>query len=148
VAPAVLDYFIWGGVYTVVGAGALAFFQQDGKRLLACSTASQLGYVIVAIGLKAWEEALLILVFCCCNKAYTFVWFGALMQTHHGLSDFRLLAAHPRTTWVTHAGLGLAIANATIAPGAFAYHLKSITPPSGVCESLAPEFGTDLLSVS
>jgi NADH:ubiquinone oxidoreductase subunit 5 (subunit L)/multisubunit Na+/H+ antiporter MnhA subunit len=148
VAPAVLDWFIWGGAYTVVGAGVLAYFQHDGKRLLACSTASQLGYVVVAIGLKAWEEALLILVFCCCNKAYTFVWFGALMQTHHGISDFRMLASHPRTTWVTHAGLGLAIANATIAPGAFAYHLKSITPPSGPCDSLAPEFGTDLLQVT
>jgi NADH-quinone oxidoreductase subunit L len=125
-APALLDLFVAGGVLTAVGASALAYFQHDGKRLLACSTASQLGYVIVALGLRAWEEALLLLIFCCCNKAYTFVWFGALMQTHHGVSDFRLLAAHPRTTWATHAGLSVAIANATIVPGAFAWHVKGL----------------------
>ena len=117
VAPSALNVFVVGGTLTVVGASALAYFQHDGKRLLACSTASQLGYVIVALGVKAWEEALLLLIFCCCNKAFTFVWFGALMQTHHGLSDFRLIPTHPRTTWATHAGLGIGIANATVVPG-------------------------------
>lgn len=72
-APGVLNLFVVAGTLTVVGASVLAFFQHDGKRLLACSTASQLGYVIVALGLRAWEEALLLLIFCCCNKAYTFV---------------------------------------------------------------------------
>jgi NADH-quinone oxidoreductase subunit L len=73
IAPAVLEVFIWGGSLTVIGASVLAFFQHDGKRLLACSTASQLGYVVVGLGVRAWEEALLLLIFCCCNKAYTFV---------------------------------------------------------------------------
>jgi NADH-quinone oxidoreductase subunit L len=72
-APNLLNLFVWGGSLTVVGASVLAFFQHDGKRLLACSTASQLGYVIVGIGVRAWEESLLLLIFCCCNKAYTFV---------------------------------------------------------------------------
>jgi len=129
-APNLLTLFIWGGTLTVIGASVLAFFQHDGKRLLACSTASQLGYVVVGLGVRAWEESLLLLIFCCCNKAYTFVWFGALMQTHHGVSDFRFLAAHPRTTWITHAGLGLAIANATIVPGAFAWHVKALLTTS------------------
>lgn len=52
-APSLLTVFVVGGTLTVVGASALAFFQHDGKRLLACSTASQLGYVIVALGVKA-----------------------------------------------------------------------------------------------
>jgi NADH:ubiquinone oxidoreductase subunit 5 (subunit L)/multisubunit Na+/H+ antiporter MnhA subunit len=148
VAPSVLSAFSVGGSLTVVGASALAYFQHDGKRLLACSTASQLGYVVVALGVKAWEEALLLLIFCCCNKAYTFVWFGALMQTHHGLSDFRLIPAHPRTTWVTHAGLGLAIANATVVPGAFAWHLKSVFTPSTPWDSALPEFGLEVLQLT
>ena len=53
IAPATLNIFIWGGSLTVIGASILAFFQHDGKRLLACSTASQLGYVIVGLGVKA-----------------------------------------------------------------------------------------------
>lgn len=131
VAPAALSLFAMGGVTTVVGASLMAFFQHDGKRLLACSTASQLGYVLVGLGARAWEESLLLLTFCCCNKAYTFVWFGALMQTHHGISDFRMIAAHPRTTWVAHAGLVTAIANATVVPGAFAWHIKAVFAPVG-----------------
>jgi len=42
------------------------------------------------------------------------------MQTHHGLSDFRMIPMHARSSWVAHAGIALAIANATVAPGAFA----------------------------
>lgn len=52
------------------------------------------------------------------------------MQTHHGLSDFRLLPSHPRTTWVTHAGLSVAIANSTVVPGAFAWHVKALVTTS------------------
>jgi NADH:ubiquinone oxidoreductase subunit 5 (subunit L)/multisubunit Na+/H+ antiporter MnhA subunit len=149
VAPTLLSAFVVGGVATVVGASALAYFQHDGKRLLACSTASQLGYVIVALGVNAWEEALLLLIFCCCNKAYTFVWFGALMQTHHGLSDFRLIPVHPRTTWATHTGLAIAIANATVVPGAFAWHIKAIfTPSSPWDDTLAIEMGLEVLQLT
>lgn len=52
-APKVLSLFVVGGTLTVIGASVLAFFQHDGKRLLACSTASQLGYVVVGLGVKA-----------------------------------------------------------------------------------------------
>ena len=147
-APGVLNVFIVAGTLTVVGASILAFFQHDGKRLLACSTASQLGYVVVALGVRAWEEALLLLIFCCCNKAYTFVWFGALMQTHHGISDFRLLAAHPRTTWVAHAGLSVAIANATVVPGGFAWHIKGLISTSSPWDTSLAEFGIEVLQLT
>jgi len=89
--PSVNTFIMWSGLVTIVGASVLGFFQTDGKRLLACSTASQLGYVVVALGLGLYEEGLVLLAFCCCNKAFTFVWFGGLMQRFAGLSDFRLI---------------------------------------------------------
>lgn len=64
---------IYAGTSTAVVASVLGFFQDDAKRLLACSTASQLGYVMVLIGLGAQQSSLLLLTFCCCNKAYAFV---------------------------------------------------------------------------
>ncbi len=76
---------------TTVGAALLAFFQNDGKRLLAASTASQLGYVAVCFSLGMRVEALLLLSFCCCGKAITFVWFGAFMRRYRGYSDFRVI---------------------------------------------------------
>jgi NADH-quinone oxidoreductase subunit L len=65
--------FLIFGVITVVYASILGFFQEDGKKLLACSTASQLGYVITGLGLCYFEESVLMLIFCCCNKAITFI---------------------------------------------------------------------------
>jgi NADH:ubiquinone oxidoreductase subunit 5 (subunit L)/multisubunit Na+/H+ antiporter MnhA subunit len=61
------------GLATALGASCLGFFQEDGKRLLACSTAGQLGYVIVALGGGFLSEAQFLLIFCCLNKAFTFV---------------------------------------------------------------------------
>ena len=61
------------GFATAVGASVLGFFQEDGKKLLACSTASQLGYVAVGFALSLVEESLILLTFCCVNKAVTFI---------------------------------------------------------------------------
>lgn len=72
-APSVQLAFVLIGFVTSIGASVLGFFQEDGKKLLACSTAGQLGYVLVALGLGLTGEALALLTFCCCNKAFTFV---------------------------------------------------------------------------
>lgn len=130
------------GSLTVVGASVLGFFQIDGKRLLACSTASQLGYTVVALGLGLFEEGLILLTFCCINKAYTFVWFGVLMHRHSGVSDFRFLAGSASLSWFEHAGLAVAVSNFTVLPGAFSWHVKglfllgsapAISPLAGFC---------------
>lgn len=141
--PSMASLFVVYGVTTVVGASVLGFFQIDGKRLLACSTASQLGYVVVSLGLGLYEEALLLLAFCCCNKAFTFVWFGVLMHKHAGLSDFRFVGGASRLAWLEHGGLVVALANFTVLPGAFSWHAKGLfvlgqTPfmPSGAAVGL------------
>lgn len=125
-APLTSAFMFWCGVFTIIGASALGFFQLDGKRLLACSTASQLGYVVVALGLGLHEEGLFLLTFCCCNKAFTFVWFGVLMHHHNGLSDFRFIGGASNLNWFCHAGLAVAVANFTVLPGAFSWHAKSL----------------------
>jgi NADH:ubiquinone oxidoreductase subunit 5 (subunit L)/multisubunit Na+/H+ antiporter MnhA subunit len=72
-SPVASYLLLFFGVFTVVGASILGFFQEDGKKLLACSTASQLGYSVVSLSLFYFEEALLLITFCCCNKAFTFI---------------------------------------------------------------------------
>ena len=42
------------GSVTLVGAGLLAFVQDDIKKVLAYSTVSQLGYMVMALGVGAW----------------------------------------------------------------------------------------------
>jgi NADH-quinone oxidoreductase subunit L len=116
---------VFVGSVTSLGASVLGLRQFDGKRLLACSTAGQLGYVNIALGLGMQGEAMLLLAFCCCNKAYTFVWLGSLMERVSGLSDFRLLR-QVSILFIERAGLFSALLNSTIFPGAFAWHLKSL----------------------
>lgn len=70
------------------------------------------------------------------------------MQTHHGVSDFRFIATHPKTTWLTHAGLGLAIANATIAPGAFAWHVKALITTSSPWTTISAQWGLEVLQLT
>ena len=126
VTPSIGPLFICVGLLTALGASFLGFFQEDGKRLLACSTAGQLGYVITTLGLGFFEEAQLLLIFCCTNKAFTFVWFGTLMQRFSGLSDFRFISFSPLLSLGEHAGLCAALANFTIFPGAFSWHVKGL----------------------
>src|SRR3546814_15935089 len=45
-----------GGV-TVLGGAALASVQSDIKKVLAYSTVSQLGYMVIALGVGSWTEA-------------------------------------------------------------------------------------------
>jgi NADH-quinone oxidoreductase subunit L len=90
-APVTCYTAVSAGILTSIGASVLGFFQLDGKKLLACSTAGQLGYVMVSLGMELYNEALLLLTFCCCNKAMAFVLFGVLMRRFSGLSDFRVL---------------------------------------------------------
>jgi len=55
-APITGTVALLAGFSTSVGASILGFFQEDGKKLLACSTASQLGYVILALGLQLFTR--------------------------------------------------------------------------------------------
>lgn len=72
-SAAACTLMVFAGTLTAVGASVLGFFQSDGKRLLACSTAGQLGYVVTGFGVGLVDEAVMLLLFCCCNKAYTFI---------------------------------------------------------------------------
>lgn len=148
-APGLNFIFLWSGVLTSIGASVLGFFQIDGKRLLACSTASQLGYVVVCLGLNLFEEGLLLLAFCCCNKAFTFVWFGVLMNKHNGLSDFRFIGGSNYLNWIEHAGLFVALANFTVFPGAFAWHVKGLFVLGQIpTVCLGSWFGLELLQLT
>lgn len=119
-------FLLFFGFFSVICSSILGFFQNDGKKLLACSTASQLGYVILGLGLCYYEESLLMLMFCCCNKAFTFVWFGILIDKFNGLSDMRIIGGVFSLTWFEHMGILISLCNFTIVPGVFSWQIKSL----------------------
>ncbi|MDQ6616418.1 MAG: NADH-quinone oxidoreductase subunit L [Actinomycetota bacterium] len=75
---------IIGGV-TIVIAALLAFVQHDIKKVLAYSTVSQLGYMVMALGVGAWTAAIFHLFTHAFFKADLFLGAGSVSHSgsHH-----------------------------------------------------------------
>ncbi|MDP9074144.1 MAG: NADH-quinone oxidoreductase subunit L, partial [Actinomycetota bacterium] len=75
---------IIGGV-TIIIAALLAFVQHDIKKVLAYSTVSQLGYMIMALGVGAWPAAIFHLFTHAFFKADLFLGAGSVSHSgsHH-----------------------------------------------------------------
>ncbi len=92
-----------GGITILVGA-SLAFVQRDIKKVLAYSTISQLGYMVMALGVGAWVAAVFHLFTHAIFKALLFLGAGSVSHggTHHSF-DMRemggLRKKMPITFW-------------------------------------------------
>ncbi|MDQ3106498.1 MAG: NADH-quinone oxidoreductase subunit L, partial [Actinomycetota bacterium] len=73
-----------GGI-TILIAAALAFVQRDIKKVLAYSTVSQLGYMVMALGVGAWTAAVFHLFTHAFFKACLFLGAGSISHSgsHH-----------------------------------------------------------------
>ncbi len=92
------------GAVTIIIGAALAFVQHDIKKVLAYSTISQLGYMVMALGVGAWTGALFHLFTHAFFKACLFLGAGSISHsaTHHSF-DMRemggLRKPMPITFW-------------------------------------------------
>ncbi|HUP73410.1 MAG TPA: NADH-quinone oxidoreductase subunit L [Acidimicrobiales bacterium] len=92
-----------GGVTTIAGA-CLAFVQRDIKKVLAYSTVSQLGYMVMALGVGAWTAALFHLFTHAFFKAGLFLGAGSVSHAVHHSFDMKsdmggLKKYMPKTFW-------------------------------------------------
>src|ERR671916_524715 len=71
-----------GGV-TVLGGALLAFVQNDIKKVLAYSTVSQLGYMVMALGVGAWTAAIFHLFTHAFFKGLLFLGSGSVSHAVH-----------------------------------------------------------------
>ena len=74
------------GAITVVGAGLVAFVQDDIKKVLAYSTVSQLGYMVMALGVGAWTAAMFHLFTHAFFKAGLFLGSGSVAHAVHSFT--------------------------------------------------------------
>jgi NADH-quinone oxidoreductase subunit L len=100
-----------GGITVIIGA-ALAFVQDDVKRVLAYSTISQLGYMVMALGVGAWTAGVFHLFTHAFFKALLFLGSGALIHSVHSnnMSDMGGLRKKMPTTFWTFIVGSLALA--------------------------------------
>jgi NADH-quinone oxidoreductase subunit L len=98
----------WTGGLTALAAALMATQQDDIKRILAYSTLSQLGYMIMAVGLLAGEAAMFHL--------FTHAWFKALLFLGAGAVIFA--CHHQQNIWKMGGLLGkMPITGTTFAIG-------------------------------
>jgi NADH-quinone oxidoreductase subunit L len=91
------------GLVTMLFAGTCALGQDDIKRVLAYSTVSQLGYMFMAAGMRAYGVAIFMLAAHAFYKALMFLGAGSVMHGMHEETDMRemggLIRRMPLTGW-------------------------------------------------
>ncbi len=98
-----INWVVAAGAITTVVGGTLAFVQHDLKKVLAYSTISQLGYMVLGLGAGAWTGATFHLFTHAMFKACLFLGAGSVSHACHHTFDMRemggLKKKMPITFW-------------------------------------------------
>jgi NADH-quinone oxidoreductase subunit L len=111
------------GLVTAIFAATCAIAQQDIKRVLAYSTISQLGFMFMAAGMRAYAVAMFFLVAHAFYKALMFLGAGSVIHGMHDEQDLRQMGGLRRVmpiTFVTFLIGALALAGVPPLAGFFA----------------------------
>lgn len=120
-APMAADAAAWIGVLTAFLAATIALVQTDLKKVLAYSTISQLGYMILGAGVGAYGMAVFHLVTHAFFKALLFLAAGSVQHATHELDMRKLggLKAKMPATYLTFAIGALALSGFPLLAGFF-----------------------------
>uniref|UniRef100_A0AAU7AMH1 NAD(P)H-quinone oxidoreductase subunit 5, chloroplastic n=1 Tax=Juncus fauriei TaxID=2980169 RepID=A0AAU7AMH1_9POAL len=81
IIPYIMNIFSLIGLITLLLGATLALAQKDIKRSLAYSTMSQLGYIILALGIGSYRTALFHLITHAYSKALLFLGSGSIIHS-------------------------------------------------------------------
>jgi NADH-quinone oxidoreductase subunit L len=99
--PDVLLVIAYTGAITLFLAATIALVMTDIKRVLAYSTVSQLGYMMLALGVGGWTAGLFHLLTHACFKALLFLGAGSVIYGLHHEQDLRRMGGLRRRMPVT-----------------------------------------------
>jgi NADH-ubiquinone oxidoreductase chain 5 len=85
----VLILCLWVGAITTVVSSLIGLFQQDIKKVIAYSTMSQLGMMVIAVGLSSYNIALFHLINHAFYKGLLFLGAGSVIHAVADNQDFR-----------------------------------------------------------
>ena len=80
---------LWLGGITTMTSSIIGFFQEDIKKIIAYSTMSQLGMMVLAIGLSSYNISLFHLINHAFYKALLFLGAGSVIHAVHDNQDLR-----------------------------------------------------------
>src|SRR5579872_1458399 len=102
-APAAASTVAWVGALTALFAATIACAQDDIKKVLAYSTISQLGYMVLATGAGAYVAGLFHMVTHAFFKALLFLCAGSVIHGMHDEQNMKRMGALRRFLPVTYA---------------------------------------------
>ena len=88
-APSALTFVTYIGAITAIFAASIGLVQNDIKRVIAYSTCSQLGYMVFACGVSAYDTAIFHLFTHGFFKALLFLGAGSVIHAMSGEQDMR-----------------------------------------------------------
>jgi NADH-quinone oxidoreductase subunit L len=101
-APQTLAIVAMVGAFTAMLAASIGLVQNDIKRVLAYSTVSQLGYMVLALGVGAYWVAVFHLFTHAFFKALLFLGSGSVIHAMSGEQDMRRMGALKDKIPITH----------------------------------------------
>src|SRR3989338_3728308 len=99
--PEVMTVIMWVGGATAFLSACLALVENDLKRILAYSTLSQLGYMVMAVGLGCRAEGMYHLTTHAFFKALLFLSAGSVMHATHELDIWKLGGLRRSMRWTS-----------------------------------------------
>lgn len=106
-APMVLSVITWTGALTTLYAAATGLVQSDLKRVIAFSTCSQVGLMVIAVGLSQYGPALYHLAQHAALKALLFLSAGSVIHASADQQDLRRLGGLVGLLPFTYTALGI-----------------------------------------
>jgi len=126
-SPTVLLLCLWLGGLTTIIAGIIAITSNDIKKIIALSTMSQLGLMVVAIGLSAYNISLFHLFCHAMFKALLFMSAGSIIHSIVSESqDIRTYGGLLNYLPVTYVCILIASLSLMAFPGLTGYYSKDI----------------------
>ena len=101
-APSTMTVVALVGGLTAFFAATIAMVQNDIKKVLAYSTVSQLGYMVMACGVGAFDAGVFHLLTHACFKALLFLGAGSVIVAMHHKQDMREMGGLSKYMPITH----------------------------------------------
>lgn len=109
VLPNAMEVIAWGGAFTACFAASIAFTQRDMKRILAYSTVSQLGYMMLALGVGSVTASMFHLMTHAFFKALMFLAAGAVLHALPNKNDIFTMGGLRHKMPVTFAAMVIGV---------------------------------------
>lgn len=107
--PVVMNFIAWTGGFTAIFAASIAITQRQIKRILAYSTVSQLGYMMLALGAGSLTSSFFHLMTHAFFKAMLFLSAGAVMHAMAEEADIFRMGGLRKKMPVTFAAMTIGV---------------------------------------